>query len=57
MMNLDVLGGFKTFDCFQIPTKVIYHTLEHHFSTIVNFAYIMLVRDNLKFEMNFRKMR
>ena len=57
MMNLDVLGGLKTFNCFQIPTKVICHTLGHHFSTIVNFAYIMLVRDNLKFEMNFQKMR
>ena len=57
MMNLDVLGGLKTFNCFQIPTKVICHTLGHHFSTIVNFAYVMLVRDNLKFEMNFQKMR
>ena len=57
MMNLDVLGGLKTFNCFQIPTKVICHTLEHHFSIFVNLAYIMLVRDNLKFEMNLQKMR
>ena len=57
MMNLDVLGGLKTFNCFQIPTKVICHTLEYHFSTFVNFANIMLVRDNLYFEMNFQKMK
>ena len=57
MMNLDVLGGLKTFNCFQIPKNAICHTLEHHFSTFVNFANIMLVRDNLYFEMNFQKMK
>ena len=56
MMNLDVLGGLKTFNCFQIPKNVICHTLEHQFLTFVNFASIMIVRDNLYFGMNSQKM-
>ena len=47
----------ENFQLFSNSENVICHTLEHHFSTFVNFANIMLVRDNLYFEMNFQKMK